>query len=89
MSSALAPEAAAVEHTFVHKDAVEGRDYDLTRLTEVWEATNDEDRRIVEENQQGINSPGYVPGPSSPVQEGGVNQLSTSDVPDARQETIR
>ncbi|WP_422050627.1 aromatic ring-hydroxylating oxygenase subunit alpha [Shimia sp.] len=59
----------------VHKDAVEGRDYDLKRLTEVWMATNDEDRRVVEDNQQGINSPAYVPGPYSPTQESGVLQF--------------
>ena len=59
----------------VHKDAVEGRDYDLTRLTEVWEATNDEDRRVVEENQAGINSPAYEPGPYSQAQESGVVQF--------------
>ena len=41
----------------VHKDAVEGVDYDLKRLTEVWMATNDEDRRVVEDNQQGVDSP--------------------------------
>lgn len=56
----------------VHKDAVEGVDYDLTRLTEVWIATNDEDRRVVEDNQKGINSPAYEPGPYSPVHETGV-----------------
>ena len=60
----------------VHKDAVEGRDYDLKRLTEVWEATNDEDRRVVEDNQQGINSPAYGPGPYSALQESGVIQFS-------------
>ena len=59
----------------VHKDAVAGVDYDLTRLTEVWEHTNDEDRRIVEENQIGINSPAYVPGPYSAHQESGVIQF--------------
>jgi len=59
----------------VHKDAVAGRDYDLTRLTEVWEATNDEDRRVVEENQAGINSPAYEPGPYSVRQESGVIQF--------------
>ncbi|MBO6562275.1 MAG: aromatic ring-hydroxylating dioxygenase subunit alpha [Nisaea sp.] len=56
----------------VHKDAVEGEDYDLKRLTEVWTATNDEDRRVVEDNQNGINSPAYEPGPYSPTQEDGV-----------------
>ena len=59
----------------VHKDAVEGVDYDLNRLTEVWIHTNDEDRRIVEENQKGIDSPAYVPGPYSQHQESGVIQF--------------
>jgi Rieske 2Fe-2S family protein len=59
----------------VHKDAQEGVDYDLNRLTEVWLHTNDEDRRIVEENQIGIRSPGYTPGPYSRLQEGGVIQF--------------
>ncbi|WP_146584397.1 aromatic ring-hydroxylating oxygenase subunit alpha [Puniceibacterium confluentis] len=59
----------------VHKDAVEGVDYDLQRLTEVWVATNSEDRAIVEENQRGIRSPAYVPGPYSAHQESGVIQF--------------
>ncbi|KIC44808.1 Rieske (2Fe-2S) protein [Ruegeria sp. ANG-S4] len=59
----------------VHKDAVEGVDYDLKRLTEVWIATNDEDRQVVEDNQLGINSPAYVPGPYSGIQEAGVMQF--------------
>ncbi|KEJ96028.1 Rieske 2Fe-2S family protein [Pseudosulfitobacter pseudonitzschiae] len=56
----------------VHKDAVEGVDYDIQRLTEVWIATNDEDRQVVEDNQRGINSPVYQPGPYSPIHETGV-----------------
>jgi Rieske 2Fe-2S family protein len=59
----------------VHKDAVEGVDYELDRLTEVWLATNDEDRRVVEQNQLGINSPAYEPGPYSVLQESGVIQF--------------
>ncbi|MBY6152222.1 aromatic ring-hydroxylating dioxygenase subunit alpha [Vannielia litorea] len=59
----------------VHKDAVEGVDYDLKRLTEVWTHTNDEDREVVENNQRGINSPVYEPGPYSTVQEDGVIQF--------------
>ena len=59
----------------VHKDAVEGVDYDLKTLTEVWMATNDEDRQVVEENQKGILSPAYEPGPYSPIQEEGVLQF--------------
>ena len=60
---------------FVHKDAVEGQDYDLERLTTVWIHTNDEDREIIEENQRGINSPAYEPGPYSAAQETGVAQF--------------
>ncbi len=59
----------------VHKDAVEGVDYDLERLTEVWMHTNDEDRLVVEENQKGILSPAYEPGPYSTIQEEGVIQF--------------
>jgi glycine betaine catabolism A len=59
----------------VHKDAVEGIDYDLKRLTEVWMATNDSDRRVCQENQIGVNSPAYEPAPYSPVHEDGVSQF--------------
>ena len=41
----------------------------------MWLATNDEDRRVVEENQFGINSPAYTPGPYSKKQESGVIQF--------------
>nr|WP_247869199.1 aromatic ring-hydroxylating dioxygenase subunit alpha [Ahrensia sp. 13_GOM-1096m] len=60
----------------VHKDAVEGEDYDIKRLTEVWEATNEEDREVVENNQRGILSPAYQPGPYSPTHEGGNIQFN-------------
>ncbi|MHA6326388.1 aromatic ring-hydroxylating oxygenase subunit alpha [Roseivivax sp. CAU 1753] len=68
-------ETAVTTKWFVHQDAVEGRDYDLDRLTTVWIHTNDEDRAIVEENQRGINSPAYEPGPYSMLQESGVAQF--------------
>ncbi|RJE84980.1 aromatic ring-hydroxylating oxygenase subunit alpha [Paracoccus onubensis] len=72
----VGPQETEVTTTWlVHKDAVEGVDYDVERLTKVWIATNDEDRRIVEENQRGVNTPGYRPGPYSPVHELGVNQF--------------
>jgi len=59
----------------VHKDAVEGLDYDVKRMTEVWLATNDSDRRVCQENQIGVNSPAYDPAPYSSVHEGGVIQF--------------
>ncbi len=54
---------------FVHQDAVEGVDYDFTRLTEVWTATNDQDRALAENNQRGVKSIAYAPGPYSQVTE--------------------
>ena len=72
----IGPQETEVQTTWlVNKDAVEGVDYDLKNLTTVWEHTNDEDRRVVEDNQQGINSPAYVPGPYSPIMEDGVEQF--------------
>ncbi|NIE75895.1 aromatic ring-hydroxylating dioxygenase subunit alpha [Pantoea sp. Ap-967] len=59
----------------VHKDAVEGVDYDIDRLTKVWMATNDQDRRLVEGTQIGVTSPAYVPGPYSTIIENGVCQF--------------
>jgi Rieske 2Fe-2S family protein len=55
----------------VHKDAVEGVDYQIDELSKIWEATNAQDRRQVEENQLGVNSRAYEPGPYSPVHESG------------------
>ena len=65
-------ETAATPAWLVHKDAVEGVDYAPEDLTRVWRATNDQDRRVVEENQRGISSPAYEPGPYAPEDEAGV-----------------
>ncbi|MFX1670985.1 aromatic ring-hydroxylating dioxygenase subunit alpha [Paraburkholderia sp. A2WS-5] len=59
----------------VSADAAEGEDYDLDNLTAVWKATNAQDQRLVEANQQGINSRGYQPGPYSPLVERGVTEF--------------
>ncbi|HEX5461933.1 MAG TPA: aromatic ring-hydroxylating dioxygenase subunit alpha [Steroidobacteraceae bacterium] len=59
----------------VHRDAVEGADYDLGELTRVWLATNEQDRGIVREIQIGASCPTYEPGPLSNVTEGGVKQF--------------
>ena len=47
----------------VHEDAEEGRDYDLQRLTWLWDATTKADKHIIEKNQKGVNSRFYQPGP--------------------------
>jgi glycine betaine catabolism A len=57
----------------VHKDAEEGVDYHVDRLTSVWTATNSQDGALVERAHQGISSPAYEPGPYSPFTEGLVD----------------
>jgi Rieske 2Fe-2S family protein len=47
----------------VPADAVEEVDFDVTRLTEIWLKTNDEDAQLIENNQCRVNSFGYEPGP--------------------------
>ncbi len=53
----------------VHRDAVEGRDYDLARLTQVWLATNRQDAELVGRAQLGVAGSGYRPGRYSPFAE--------------------
>lgn len=61
-----ATETHAFSKWFVHKDAVEGVDYDVDALKEVWLKTNQQDRELAENNYRGVVSPGYTPGPYSP-----------------------
>jgi Rieske 2Fe-2S family protein len=59
----------------VHKDAVEGVDYDFDKLTEVWLMTNKQDGDLVAMAQRGAKQPGYQPGPYSPFTEGLVEKF--------------
>jgi Rieske 2Fe-2S family protein len=62
----IGPEETAITSKWlVHKDAVEGVDYELERLTELWTKTNLQDRDLCENNWRGVNSLGYTPGPYS------------------------
>jgi Rieske 2Fe-2S family protein len=63
-------ESVVTAKWLVHKDAVEGVDYSLADLTDLWTRTNLQDRELVENNQIGVNSPAYRPGPYSPDAEG-------------------
>ncbi len=65
----LAADKTLVRTTWlVAKDAVEGVDYELDRLTEVWRRTNEQDATFVELAQQGAESDGYEPGPYAPAE---------------------
>ena len=63
------PVSATETHVFskwyLHKDAVEGVDYDLASLIDLWTVTNSEDKQLAENNHRGVNSIGYTPGPYS------------------------
>jgi Rieske 2Fe-2S family protein len=47
----------------VRSDARENIDYDRDRLTWLWKVTSEADKRIIEDNQRGVNSRYYAPGP--------------------------
>ena len=53
----------------VRGDAVAGVDYDVERLTWLWRVTSEADKRIIELNQQGVNSRWYEPGPYSQMEQ--------------------
>ncbi|WP_153102063.1 aromatic ring-hydroxylating oxygenase subunit alpha [Paraburkholderia hayleyella] len=61
----------------VHREAKEGIDYDVENLMAVWNATNDQDRVLVEYSQRGVSGSAYEPGPYSPYTEGLVEKFSS------------
>jgi phenylpropionate dioxygenase-like ring-hydroxylating dioxygenase large terminal subunit len=52
----------------VRGDAREGVDYDRDKLTWLWRVTSEADKRITEDNQAGVNSRYYTPGPYAPME---------------------
>ncbi|MDK4740278.1 aromatic ring-hydroxylating dioxygenase subunit alpha [Rhizobium sp. CNPSo 3464] len=61
----------------VHKDAVEGVDYDLQKLTDVWVATTDQDSELVGRAHAGALDPAYLPGPYSRFSETTLDKFAT------------
>jgi Rieske 2Fe-2S family protein len=56
----------------VNAEAVEGKDYTLDRLLPIWDITNRQDWTICEDQQAGVSSRAYVPGPYSRIRERNV-----------------
>jgi Rieske 2Fe-2S family protein len=54
----------------VHKDAEEGKDYNLEDMIWLWDKTTIADKRIIEDNQKGVLSSKYQPGPLSTMELG-------------------
>ncbi|MSU47154.1 MAG: aromatic ring-hydroxylating dioxygenase subunit alpha [Lacunisphaera sp.] len=67
----LSPQCTEVEMIWlVRGDALERKDYDLKNLTWLWKITTDQDKKIVDDNQAGVNSLAYQPGPYSQTEQG-------------------
>jgi len=54
----------------VRADAVENVDYRVEDLIWLWKVTTDQDKKLIEDNQAGVNSRGYEPGPLAEVERG-------------------
>jgi Rieske 2Fe-2S family protein len=73
----LAPDKTLVRTVWlVHEDAVEGVDYDLKKLTEVWVATTTQDAELVANTHKGTQDPAYRPGPFSQFTEAPLDEFS-------------
>jgi len=73
----IAPDKTLVRTLWlVHEDAVEGVDYDLEKLTEVWIATTNQDAELVANTHAGTQDPAYLPGPFSNYTEAALEQFS-------------
>jgi len=54
---------------FVHESAEEGKDFDLSALTWLWDVTTQADETIITNNQKGVNSHFYRPGKLSEMED--------------------
>jgi phenylpropionate dioxygenase-like ring-hydroxylating dioxygenase large terminal subunit len=67
--TAISPSKTKIDLTWlVNADAIEGKDYDLERLTEFWKITGEQDWALCENNFAGIESSKYKPGPYAPAE---------------------
>lgn len=64
------PQKTRVEVSWlVNADAVEGKDYELATLLPFWELTSEQDWDLCANNQAGVNSSAFTPGPYSTKRE--------------------
>ena len=57
----------------VDENAVEGKDYDLSKVLPFWQLTSEQDWQICDLAQRGVGSRGYTPGPYSTYKEYNVD----------------
>lgn len=77
VSTRLLPAGPRTTHArvtwLVHPDAIEGKDYDLATLLPFWQLTSEQDWVLCENQQRGVSSSAYTPGPYSPYKEYNVD----------------
>jgi Rieske 2Fe-2S family protein len=67
----LGPQSTHAEVCWlVRSDAAEETDYDVSKLTEFWRLTSEQDWELCENNQKGVNSSKYIPGVYAPSESG-------------------
>jgi Rieske 2Fe-2S family protein len=67
--TAVSPSCTMIDLAWlVDKNAVEGVDYSIERLTDFWRITGDQDWKLCENNFLGVESSHYQPGPYAPVE---------------------
>jgi phenylpropionate dioxygenase-like ring-hydroxylating dioxygenase large terminal subunit len=67
--TAVSPSETKIDLTWlVNGDAVEGKDFEMERLTEFWKITGEQDWALCENNFAGIESSKYEPGPYAPAE---------------------
>jgi Rieske 2Fe-2S family protein len=70
------PQQTAIRvYWLVDEKAMAGRDYDLTKLMPFWQLTSEQDWKICERQQRGVNSTAYAPGPYSTFKEYNVQSF--------------
>lgn len=67
--TALSASRTAIDLSWlVDKNAQEGIDYTVDRLTDFWRITGEQDWKLCENNYRGVESSHYQPGPYAPVE---------------------
>lgn len=67
--TAVSPSKTIIDLAWlVDKDAKEGVDYTLDRLTDFWRITGEQDWELCENNFKGVESSHYLPGPYAPIE---------------------
>ena len=67
--TAVSPSQTIIDLTWlVDKDAKEGIDYTVERLTDFWRITGEQDWQLCENNFKGVESSQYKPGPYAPIE---------------------